>query len=60
MAVDVFVADEQDDDPVDTLRWARLAEAVLEEEGLRGDAELSVLFVDEAAISRAQPAIPGH
>lgn len=51
MAVDVFVADEQDDDPVDTLRWARLAEAVLEEEGLRGDAELSVLFVDEAAIS---------
>jgi probable rRNA maturation factor len=51
VAVDVFVADEQGDDPVDTLRWARLAEAVLEEEGLRGDAELSVLFVDEAAIS---------
>jgi probable rRNA maturation factor len=51
MAVDVFVADEQDDQPVDTLRWAKLAEAVLEEEGLRGDAELSVLFVDEAAIA---------
>jgi probable rRNA maturation factor len=51
VAVDVFAADEQNDHPVDTLRWARLAEAVLEEEGLTGDAELSVLFVDEGAIA---------
>lgn len=51
MAVEVFAADEQSDHPVDTLRWARLAEAVLEEEGLPGDAELSVLFVDEASIA---------
>ena len=34
VAVDVFAADEQSDHPVDTLRWVRLAEAVLEEEGL--------------------------
>ena len=47
MTVDVFAADEQSDHPVDTLRWVRLAEAVLGEEGLTGDAELSVLFVDE-------------
>ena len=51
MAVEVFAADEQNDQPVDALRWARLAEAVLEEESLPGDAELSVLFVDEASIS---------
>jgi probable rRNA maturation factor len=51
VTVDVFAADEQNDQPVDTLRWARLAEAVLGEEGLTGDAELSVLFVDESAIA---------
>jgi probable rRNA maturation factor len=51
VTVDVFAADEQNDHPVDTLRWARLAEAVLGEEGLSGDAELSVLFVDEGAIA---------
>jgi probable rRNA maturation factor len=51
MAVEVFAADEQNDHPVDTLRWVHLAEAVLQEEGLSGDAELSVLFVDEPAIA---------
>jgi probable rRNA maturation factor len=51
VAIEVFVADEQADLPVVTLRWVRLAEAVLEEEGVRGDAELSMLFVDEQAIS---------
>lgn len=51
MAVEVFVADEQTDHPVDTLRWVRLARSVLEAEGVRGDAELSVLFVDETAMT---------
>ncbi|HTW09655.1 MAG TPA: rRNA maturation RNase YbeY [Acidimicrobiales bacterium] len=51
MAVEVFAADEQSDHPVDTLRWARLAEAVVAEEQLAGDAELSVLFVDERSIA---------
>jgi probable rRNA maturation factor len=51
MGIEVFVADEQAERPVDTLRWVRLAEAVLTEEGVRGDAELSMLFVDEAAMS---------
>jgi probable rRNA maturation factor len=49
--VAVFAADEQSDEPVDTLRWVRLAEGVLEAEGVRGDAELSMLFVDESAIA---------
>jgi probable rRNA maturation factor len=51
LAVEVFAADEQSDHGVDALRWARLAEAVLEAEPLGGDVELSLLFVDEASIS---------
>lgn len=51
MAVSVFVADEQAEHPVDLLRWHRLAEQVLGAEGVRGNVELSVLFVDETAIA---------
>jgi probable rRNA maturation factor len=51
VAVDVFTADEQSDMQVDLLRWGRLARLVLEEEQVTGDAELSVIFVDEHAIA---------
>ncbi len=51
MGVAVFVADEQTAHPVDNIRWVRLARSVLEAEGVRGDAELSMLFVDEDAIA---------
>jgi probable rRNA maturation factor len=51
VAVEVFVADEQSAFPVDHLRWVALAENVLVAEGVRGDAELSVLFVDPAAMA---------
>lgn len=51
MAVSVFAADEQSTHPVDTLRWIKLAEAVLGEEGVRGETEVSILFVDETAIA---------
>ena len=51
MGIDVFAADEQSLHPVDTFRWVRLAEEVLEAEGVRGDAELSLLFVDEGAMA---------
>jgi probable rRNA maturation factor len=47
--VEVFAADEQSDVAVDPLRWVRLARAVLEAEGARG--ELSIRFVDEATIA---------
>ena len=49
--LEVFVADEQTAEPVEGERWARLAEEVLDAEGIRGDAELSLLFVDEGAIA---------
>jgi probable rRNA maturation factor len=51
VAVSVFAADEQDDHPVDTLRWIRLARAVLAEEGVRGETEVSILFVDRTTIA---------
>ncbi len=51
MGAVVFGADEQSVHPVDTLRWIKLAEAVLAAEGVRGATEVSLLFVDEAAIA---------
>jgi len=48
--IQVFVADEQSDRPVDPGRISQLAERVLSDRGIRGDAELTVLFVDAAAI----------
>jgi probable rRNA maturation factor len=49
--VTVFVADEQAACPVDTERWQQLAVAVLDAEGVQGECELSVLFVDELTIA---------
>lgn len=49
--VEVFGADEQTSAPVDVDRWVTLARDVLVAEGVRGDAELSLLFVDESAIA---------
>lgn len=51
MAIEVFVADEQSTHPVDCARWAALAEAVLHAQKVRGEAELSVLFVDGETIA---------
>jgi probable rRNA maturation factor len=53
-SLSVFVADERNDEadaPIDGRRWVSLAEQVLEAEGVRGDVELSVLFVDESAMA---------
>jgi probable rRNA maturation factor len=49
--VQVFGADEQDDVPINVLRFVQLAQLVLTEERAPSDAELSVIFVDEQAIS---------
>jgi probable rRNA maturation factor len=51
MPLSVFAADEQSVHPIETLRWIKLAEAVLAEEGIRGDTEVSILFVDEQSIA---------
>jgi probable rRNA maturation factor len=49
--LEVFVADEQTAHPVDVVRWEALARGVLVDEGVSGQAELAVLFVDEAAMA---------
>lgn len=47
----VFCADEQDALVVDVARWQRLATAVLLDEGVRGLAEMSLIFVGEGEIT---------
>lgn len=47
----MFGADEQDKAPVDVDRWVRLANDVLVAEGVEGEAELSLLFVDELSMA---------
>ena len=50
-SVEVLVADEQADVVVDAARWRELARAVLAAEGVTGDVELSLVFVDAAAMA---------
>jgi probable rRNA maturation factor len=49
--LEVFAADEQSDEAVDAIRWMGLAKSVLQAQGVRGDTELSLLFVDEPAMA---------
>ena len=51
MSVDVFVANEQSDRPVDAHRLAEFAREILLAEGIKREAELSVIFVDETTIT---------
>jgi probable rRNA maturation factor len=60
----VFVADERPGEPptplIDLLRWSRFATAVLRELGVEGEAELSMMFVDEPHIARLNQRHLGH
>jgi probable rRNA maturation factor len=58
--VDVFAADEQSDLPVDLDRWVRLAREVLSDRGVGGEAEVSLLFVDEDTIAGLNRKFLGH
>jgi probable rRNA maturation factor len=51
VTIDVFAADEQKAHQIDVAHWAELARRVLEARGLKGDTEVSLLFVDEPAIA---------
>jgi probable rRNA maturation factor len=51
MPVDVFAADEQDSESVDIGRFGDLARRVLEAQSLKGDVEVSLLFIDEASMT---------
>lgn len=49
--IEVFCADEQTDVVIDVARWHQLAKNVLIAEGVRGAAELTLMFVPESAIA---------
>ena len=51
MSIDVFAADEQQSHPMDVARWAELARHVLAARGVKGETEVSLLFVDEDAMA---------
>jgi probable rRNA maturation factor len=55
----VFCADEQIDLPVDLARWQQLALDVLLDEGVRGLAELAVLFVSEREMAELNDSYMG-
>jgi probable rRNA maturation factor len=48
---EVFVSNEQDDVPLDVELWQRYAVGVLHEIGVKGSGELSLMFVDNEAMS---------
>ena len=60
MAIEVFTANEQTQREVDVAYLGQLAENTLRSQGVRGDAELSVLFVDELAITALNERFLGH
>jgi probable rRNA maturation factor len=49
--LEVFGVDEQHDHDVELSRWVALAHAVLVDSGVRGDAELSLVFVEESVMA---------
>ncbi len=55
----VLVTDDQDDQPVDSGRWAELARRVLEAEGVDESSELSMLFTGEHAMAELNARFSG-
>lgn len=52
MTIDVFAADEQQAHPMDVARWAALARQVLTDRKVKGETEVSLLFVDADAMAK--------
>jgi probable rRNA maturation factor len=51
MSIDIYAADEQREHEIDLERWIALANAALVEQGVRGLAEVSLIFCDETTIA---------
>ena len=60
MTIDIYAADEQHDHDIDLERWVGLANGTLTDEGVRGLAEVSLIFVDEPAISSLNQQFMGN
>lgn len=51
MSIDIYGVDEQHDHEIDLERWIQLVRAALSDEGVRGLAELSLIFADQPTIA---------
>src|ERR1700722_13866751 len=51
MSIDLYAADEQHDCEIDLEKWVELAKNSLNDEGVRGLAEVSLIFADEPTIA---------
>jgi len=51
MSIEIYAADEQHDEIIDLDAWVVLANGALTDEGVRGLAEVSLIFLDEPAIA---------
>ena len=60
MSIDIYAADEQHDHEIDLERWVDLARGALTDEGVRGLAEVSLIFADEATIADLNQQFMGH
>src|ERR1700722_811816 len=60
MPVDVFCADEQERQSIDIARYGQLAKRVLEAQALKGEVEVSLLFVDEVSMAELNERFMGE
>lgn len=51
MSIDIYAADEQHDHEIDLDLWVKVAKGTLADEGVRGLAEVSLIFADEPTIA---------
>jgi len=51
MSIDIYAADEQSDFAIDLERWSELCRHALSEEGVRGLAEVSLIFTGEQVMA---------
>lgn len=51
MAIDIYAADEQLDHVIELERWVELCRHALEDEGVRGLAEVSLIFTGESTMA---------
>ena len=60
MTIDIYAADEQTDVRIDLERWVGLCREALVEEGVRGLAEVSLIFTSEATMADLNVQFMGH
>ncbi len=51
MSIDIYAADEQTDQEIDLERWVELCRECLKDEGVRGLAEVSLIFTSPAVMA---------